>query len=62
MPVAYYPLDQVIVFGAVLAAAGAFLMAFAPNLPILFAAVVLSYVGAALVNVPGIFFGQPLVS
>ena len=45
--------NQVIVFGAVLAAAGTFVMAFAPNVPVLFAAVVLSYVGAALVYVPG---------
>ena len=46
--------NQVIVFGAILAAAGAFLMAFAPNIPALFAAVILSYIGAALVHVPGI--------
>ena len=44
---------MVIIFGAVLAASGAFGMAFATHLPLLFVAVFISYVGASLVHVPG---------
>ena len=44
---------MVIVFGGFLAAGGAFAMAFAPNLPVLFLAVVVTFVGASLVHVPG---------
>ena len=44
---------MVIIAGGVLAAGGAFGMAFAPVLPVLFVSVVVTFVGASLVHVPG---------
>ena len=44
---------MVIIFGATIATAGAFGMAFAQNLPILYFAVFVSFVGASFVHVPG---------
>ena len=53
---------MVIVFGAVMATAGAVGMAFAPNLPLLFFTIIVTYVGASLVHVPGEFEPMKAVS